>query len=127
MNKLSVLVIEDELPLRNALRDKFVFEGYDVYVAGDGIEGLEQFRAIKPDIILLDIMMPRLNGINFLKELKQSKELATVPVIVLSNIAQVKEEREAVKLGASDYLIKSDHSLSDLVALVGETIKKFTS
>ncbi len=94
---------------------KFLKEGFELIQAFDGEEGLEKAKAIKPDLILLDIIMPKLDGFVVLKTLKQDNELKRIPVILLTNLGQDEDIRKAKELGADDYFIKDNHTPAEVV------------
>lgn len=123
--KTKLLIVEDEASLRNALHDKFVREGFAVFTAKDGEVGLSVALQEKPDVILLDMMMPKMDGITMLHELRQKNEWAKrVPVLLLTNISSADKRmlKEIQIEGLADYLVKSDWSISKLVEKVKKTI-----
>ena len=115
MNALiKILIAEDDKFLRNVLRAKLVGEGFDVIAAADGEEALETLEKEHPDIVLLDIIMPKKNGFDVLEALRL-KGGTMVPIVILSNLGQEEDVRRGLALGAVDFLVKSDHSLKDVV------------
>lgn len=112
----TVLIIEDEPSVRRALRHKLELEGFTVAEAGNGKEGLRQALEIYPDLIILDIMMPLLNGEQVLKQLREDEWGKTVPVIVLTNTPFLEDEES--KQRSSEYLMKSATKLDQLMAVV---------
>jgi len=114
----KILIIEDEEVLSNILKEKLQIEGYDVFVAKDGVEGLSLMREIRPDLILLDILMPRQDGFGVLEDMKKEKELADIAVIIISNSGQPVEIERALKLGAKDYLVKAEFDPQEVVSKV---------
>ena len=119
--KYTLLIVEDEISLRHALRDKFIRKGFYVLEAKDGKEGLILALKKEPDMILLDIIMPKMNGMVMLKKLRQaSKWGRSVSVILLSNLGGDDEEMmaEIGKDRLADYLVKSNWSLDDVVKKV---------
>ncbi len=117
-----VLIVEDESSLREALRRKFEGQGFQVNVAEDGETGLQSAVDQKPDIILLDIMMPHIDGFSLLTLLKDHQNLKNVPVILLTNLGQSDDEKRGLELGAVEYLVKADHSLADIINIVNKYI-----
>lgn len=117
----KILVIEDEKILTQMYRDKFSKEGFKVILAFDGEEGLKLAKKEKPDLILLDILLPKDNGIAFLKKLRKEKNLNSVLVVAFSNYDDPETKKEAFQLGVKDYLIKTDYTPSEIV----EKIKKY--
>lgn len=118
----KVLIIEDEKILYNLLKDKLEKEGYQAIVAVDGVEGLEKIKSEKPDLILLDIVMPRKNGLELLEEVQEDKELKKIPVIIISNSGQPVEIDKARELGADDWLIKTEFDPNEVVEKVKKQI-----
>ncbi len=121
--KIKVLIIEDEEMLVNMYITKFEKEGYQASKAQNGKIGIEQAQSIKPDIILLDIMMPEVDGFMVLKNLKNNPETKDIPVIMLSNLGQEEDIEKGNKLGAVDYLIKADLTPKEVVNKVKEILK----
>lgn len=111
----KILVVEDDNSLLNVLRDKLAKEGFEVIRTQNGEEGLAAAFSGHPDLILLDILMPKMDGIAMLKQLRQDEWGKTVPVILLTNVGDVKHISDAVNNNVTDYLVKSDW---DLVAVV---------
>jgi|APSaa5957512576_1039674.scaffolds.fasta_scaffold172040_2 two-component system, OmpR family, alkaline phosphatase synthesis response regulator PhoP len=122
-NKKVLLIVEDDLALAKALVGKFSSENFDLLEAKNGQEGLEMALSKKPDLILLDIVMPRMDGISMLKELRQDDWGKDVPVIILSNLADAQNKPEIIQENVVDYLIKTDWSLEDIVKKVKDTLK----
>lgn len=120
--KKKVLIIEDEAPLSKILAETLTENGLEVDVAVHGEEGWHKTRENRPDLILLDIIMPRLDGFVFLKRLRANKKLADVPVIILSNLGQESDIAEARELGALDYLVKSNHTIEAIVQRVQQVL-----
>ncbi|EKD62577.1 MAG: Response regulator receiver protein [uncultured bacterium] len=113
-----VLIVEDDPLLAKMYKTKFVSEGFDVTTAEDGEVGLKSALEARPDFMILDIMMPRLSGIELLKKLRQSTGGVDIPVIVLSNLSEKKEMEEAKNLGVKEFLIKSNLTPKDIVEKV---------
>ena len=114
----NILLVEDDAILVEMYQAKFELEGHDIVVATNGEECLQKLETFTPDLILLDILMPKLNGFHVLKEIKKRHDLRQIPVILLTNLgeAEVDMNRElATALGVSDYLIKSHHTPDEVV------------
>lgn len=123
MNKMSkILIVEDEKSLQNALFEKLVRENYKIVLADDGEEGLKKAISEKPDLILLDIVMPNVDGIEMLRGLRDTKEGKDMPVMILTNLSKSDLTTEAMNLGAFDYLVKSDWSLEDLIKKINKKL-----
>lgn len=118
--KIKILIVEDEQSLVDLLLSKLRKEGYDVDFAYDGEEGLEKINQFNPDLILLDIMMPKKNGYEVLEELK-AKDIKT-PVIIISNSGQPVEIEKTKKLGAVGHLIKTEFSPEEVLDKVKQCL-----
>jgi two-component system, OmpR family, alkaline phosphatase synthesis response regulator PhoP len=114
----TILLADDEQFIVIAYKDGLERAGYAVDVAHDGNEVLSHLQTSQPNLILLDLIMPNLNGFEVLKSLKNDPNFATIPVMVLSNLSQPDDEAEARNLGAIDFIVKSDISLKDLLARI---------
>jgi DNA-binding response OmpR family regulator len=114
--KIKILIIEDEESLVELLQDKLKKEGYDVEVALDGEKGFAKIGVFNPDLILLDIVMPKMDGYEVLE--KMTEEKIKIPVIIISNSGQPVEIEKTTKLGAVDHLIKTEFSAADVLAKV---------
>jgi len=119
----KILVIEDDTFLRNAYRVKLTKSGYTVLLASDGKEGAEMVKSEKPDLILLDLVMPVVDGFTFLEDAKKSGGLPC-PVIVASNLGQKEDIDKATMLGAKDFIVKSDISMDALLEKVQRVVGK---
>jgi CheY-like chemotaxis protein len=123
----KILLVEDDAILVEMYQAKFELEGHEVEVATNGEECLEKLKSYVPELILLDILMPKLNGFHVLKEIKKQPNLRQIPVILLTNLgeAEVDMNQElANALGVSDYLIKSRHTPDEVVAKVVKVLSK---
>jgi two-component system, OmpR family, response regulator MprA len=116
----KVLVIEDEKDLRDAIQTALTYEGFEVETAEDGVDGYNKVHEFKPDLILLDILMPKQNGIDTLKSLRGEEWGKNVPVIIMTVLDDMDRISEALEAGASEYLVKTDISLGTIV----EKVKK---
>jgi CheY-like chemotaxis protein len=117
-----ILVAEDDRFLRKAAEMALKRQGYTVLTAADGEEALRAAQSVLPDLILLDLIMPKLNGFDVLQALKKEAPTAKIPVIVLSNLGQDRDVQQAMDAGAAAYFIKTDLSLQALVQRVEETL-----
>jgi CheY-like chemotaxis protein len=117
-----ILVAEDDRFLRRAAEMALKRQGHTVLTAADGEEALRTARSVLPDLILLDLIMPKLNGFDVLQALKKDAPTAHIPVIILSNLGQDRDVQQAMDAGASAYLIKTDLSLQALVQRVEEAL-----
>ncbi|MEK7118564.1 MAG: response regulator [Patescibacteria group bacterium] len=115
LNK-KVLIVEDEAPLRTAISDILSFEGFVVLQAKNGLEGLEAALKEHPDLILLDLMMPVMDGLTMLGKLRQDQEWGkNAGVILLTNINDPEKIAQVTDAGAYDFLVKSDWNIEDVV------------
>jgi len=116
----KILFIEDETSLQKAFGTILKDKGYEVVSALDGETGLKLAKEENPDLILLDIILPKIHGFEVLKKLKEEKETQQIPVIVLTNLEDMENVGKALELGAMSYLIKAQYSLEEVL----EKIKK---
>ena len=117
-NKKHILVVEDENTLAFALKKKLESAGYLVNVALDGKDALNKIEAEKPDLILLDLILPVMDGFAVLKELKKVPEYENLPIIVLTNLSSDEDIADVLNAGGTDYFIKTEHSLDDIILAV---------
>lgn len=117
----KILLIEDEKILIDLYRDGFTEAGFEMSVSLTAEEGLKAAKKEKPDLIILDILLPRENGIFFLEQFKKDPKIRSIPVVVLSNLDDPETRKKALKLGVKDYLIKTDYTPHELI----EKIKGF--
>ncbi len=118
--KKKIAIIEDEEIMIDILKRKIFQQGYEVVLARDGEEGLNLIKKEKPDLILLDIIMPKMNGFEVMAEINKDPQLKKIPIIVISNSGQPVELDKAKKLGAKDWLIKTEFDPKEVI----EKVKK---
>ena len=123
-DKSKILVVEDEEILLTALQEELKQGGYETMGAGDGEEGLAKVKSFLPDLILLDLVMPKMDGMEVLKKLKESEDTKNVPVVILTNLSDYERISEALSLGAKDYLVKANYSLADLLEKVKTVLNR---
>jgi DNA-binding response OmpR family regulator len=116
----KILFVEDEVALQKAFGTILKDKGYDVVSAFDGETGLKLAKEVKPNLILLDLILPKIHGFEVLKKLKEEKETQQIPVIVLTNLEDMENVDKALELGAMSYLVKAQYSLEEIL----EKIKK---
>jgi len=124
MSKIRVLIVEDDPFLRSIYSTKFKGQGYEVILAENGEAGLNLSSKEKPDIILLDIMMPKIDGFRFLEKIKKKKEEAKIPIILLTNLSQKKDIDKGLAMGADDYLVKAHFMPSEVVEKIEKLIQQ---
>jgi CheY-like chemotaxis protein len=123
---VKILIVEDD-PLMSRMYQKiFSFEGYAVEIAANGREGLEKVGQVKPTIVLLDIMMPVMNGLVFLEKMKCDPDTKNIPVVILTNLAGQQDAERAIIKGAVKYIIKSEYEPKEVVNMVKEIIAGYT-
>lgn len=122
-NKKTILIIEDEKFLLEMYQSRFEKDGYQVLTAMSGRKGLELAQKEKPDLIILDILMPGMDGYEVIKKLKKDSQTEKIPILVFSNLGQPEEINQGLKLGADDYIIKTDLTPSELINKVEIMLK----
>lgn len=120
----KILFIEDESALQRAVTSVLTHEGYQTFSAMDGEAGLQITHKEMPDLILLDLIIPKKDGFNVLAELKQDPTTARIPVIVLTNLEGSAEVERALTLGATTYLVKTNYKLEEVVEKIKSILKE---
>lgn len=118
----TILVVEDTELIRRMYQDKLVQDGYTVLVAGDGQEGLNLLRANHVDLVVLDLIMPVMSGLEALQVIKNDPRTKDIPVIVLSNLGQEGDVERGIEMGATDYMIKNSAKPADVAAKIRLTL-----
>lgn len=116
--KKIILVVEDEHFLSDIYKHQLEERGCGVHVAGDGLEALEVLTRVKPDVILLDLIMPAMNGFAFLEALRAQAAHKTRRVVVLTNLGQEEDQARVKALGVEEYLVKTQVGIEDVMALI---------
>lgn len=114
----KILIIEDEEIISTLLQNKLAKEGFNVVVAINGEDGLQQMKAARPDLVLLDIIMPQKDGFQVMEEMHRDEKLAGIPVIIISNSGQPVELSRAKELGVKDWLVKTEFDPQEVIAKV---------
>ncbi len=122
MSKVLLLIEDDPLMLR-LYRKIFKLEGYEVELAAGGQEGLDKAKSDKPTLVLLDIMMPKMDGFEVLGKFKEDPETKDIPVVVLTNLAGTQDAKKAMEMGALKYIIKSEQDPKEVAILVKEVLE----
>lgn len=122
--KKIILVVEDEDPLQLVLRDVLTVEGYEVVSAVNGVEGLEMALRDHPDLILLDILMPKMDGLEMLKKLREDEWGKKAPVIVLTNLSDNEDIAKAVEEDVFEYFVKTDIRIDQVIQRIRDKIGK---
>lgn len=116
----SILLVEDEALLSNLLRQRLEKEGFKTLIARDGEEALKLLKENKPDLVLLDIIMPKISGFEFMERLREDPSVAKAPIIIISNLGQESDMEKGQTLGAAGYFVKARMSIDELVGKVKE-------
>lgn len=124
LRRPKILIVEDETSLLTVLADKFKREGFLVVTANDGQEGIEAATAQRPQLIILDLIMPGMDGLTMLKKLREDKWGQHAPVLILSNLSDTEAIEQANGRGVLDFLVKSNWGLDDVVSKAREVLKK---
>jgi DNA-binding response OmpR family regulator len=119
----KVLIIEDDKFLRELIAQKLIKEGFEVLEAVDGEEGMRKVKEERPDLILLDLILPGIDGFEVLSRIKQDPALSPIPVIILSNLGQKDDVEKGMKLGAIDYLIKAHFTPGEIIEKIKSALK----
>jgi CheY-like chemotaxis protein len=114
----KILLVEDDLTLLRMYQRILTIDGYGIETATDGVAGYEKARIFKPDLILLDVMMPKMNGLQTLEKLKQDPDTKKIPVFVLTNVSSDSEIQSAEQLGAEKYLNKSVYEPNEVIEII---------
>ena len=122
----KVLIVEDDFLLLEILSKKFIKSGFDVNIAINGEECMKVLKSRKPDIIILDIVMPVMDGFEGLQQMRSLAELSSIPVIVLSNLGREEDVQKAKSMGAKDFLVKSNFTTQEIVDKVSNMLKSKT-
>lgn len=121
MNK-KILIVEDDIALRQTLAEFLDAEDFSVITASDGEEGVHAAKSGMPNLILLDIILPKKNGYDVIKELREDEKTRDIPIILLTNLGSLSDIEKALALGATTYLVKGDYQLKEIVEKIKETL-----
>lgn len=122
--KIKILLVEDDVDLQDMYESKFKMEGFGVVKAENGAIALDMIRTEKPDIVLLDIVMPEVDGFQVLQDIKNDPNTKDIPVILLTNLGQDSDIKKGIQLGAVDYLIKANFTPNEVVAKINKALGK---
>jgi DNA-binding response OmpR family regulator len=118
----SILVVEDDRFLRELMSQKLIREGFKTILAVDGEEGLKKIKEEKPGLVLLDLILPGIDGFEVLTKVKADPEISQTPIIILSNLGQREDVERGMKLGATDYLIKAHFTPGEIIEKIKNII-----
>ncbi len=121
-----ILVVEDDPIISEMYHTAFTFDNFEVKTAADGEEGLATMRSWAPTIVLLDVMMPKLNGLQVLEIMKSEEGLKNIPVIVLTNLSDKHDAESALSRGAVKYIVKAEHNPKEVTEIVKEILGAYT-
>lgn len=119
----KILVVEDDINLQKTLLDYLKRENFETLGASNGEDGIILAKKEKPDLILLDIVLPRKNGYEVIKELKSDDNASRIPIVLLTNLGSSNDVEKALNLGATTYLVKADYKLEEIIAKIKEILK----
>ena len=123
MGVKNILIIEDDDFFRELIRKKLLSENINVLEAVDGESGIKLVSEKKPDLIILDLLLPNMDGFEVLSKIKSNTDLSSIPVIILSNLGQQEDIERGLKLGADDYLVKSQFDIDQVTDKIKTTLK----
>jgi len=119
ISQKKIVIIDDDSEIRKMYGQKFSMQtNWQIFTARDGKEGLEMIKQLQPDLILLDIIMPKIDGFDVLKKIKKNSALKNIPLIMLTNLADQEDKDQALKRGANDYLVKANYTPQQVCDLV---------
>ena len=118
----KILIVEDDIVLQNALKEYLTREEFEIMCASDGEEGLQMAMDNDPDLILLDIVLPKKDGYEVLSEVKNNEKTNHIPVVLLTNLGSVLDVQKALDLGATTYLVKADYKLEEISLKIKEIL-----
>ena len=119
----KILIVEDDKFLRELIVQKLLRESYEIIEAVDGEKGLKMIKDEKPDLVLLDLILPGMDGFEVLAKIKEDASVSQIPIIILSNLGQKDDIERGLKLGAADYLIKAHFTPGEIIEKIKNIIK----
>lgn len=119
-----ILLVDDDLTLREMYDERLKSEGFEIVQASNGEEAIAKAHELKPNVILLDVMMPKINGFDVLKQLKEDPDTKEIPVIILTALIQDVDKAQGKKLGAAEYIVKSETMPGDVIAKIKSVMVK---
>jgi len=122
-DKKTILVVEDEQALQEALKLKLGKAGFEVFTASSGEEALNVLKTLRPTLISLDLLLPKMNGLEVLRKIRENPELANLPVVVVSVSGGSEKLKQAFGFNVVDYLIKSEYTIENVVERLEEILK----
>ena len=122
MEQKKILIVEDDPTLRETLKEFMIKEDFQVFAAADGEEGVISAKTENPDLILLDIILPKKNGYEVIKELRADEVTKRTPIVLLTNLGSLSDIEKALSLGATTYLVKNDYKLKEITDKIRELL-----
>jgi len=119
----KILIIEDDPFLSEMYSTKLIQEGFETEIAINGKQGMDKIKNIKPDLILLDIVLPKMDGFEILESVKKNSKLKNIPIVLLTNLGQKNEIEKGLSLGADEYIIKAHFTPTAVVTKIKEVLK----
>ena len=119
----KILIIEDDSFLSEMYSTKLIQEGFETEIAINGKQGLDKIKSIKPDLVLLDIVLPKMDGFEILESVKKDSKLKNIPIVLLTNLGQKNEIEKGLLLGADEYIIKAHFTPTAVVTKIKEILK----
>jgi DNA-binding response OmpR family regulator len=123
MENKKVLIVEDDPILQRTVFDFLALEGFEMVAASNGEEGIEMAKSENPDLILLDIILPKKDGFEVIETLKADEKTKNIPIILLTNLGSLNDVEKALKMGANNYLVKADYKMEEVAKKVKEVLK----
>ena len=120
----NILIVEDDKFLRELISQKLIKEKYNVSEAIDGEEGIKKIKEEKPDLVLLDLILPGIDGFEVLAQMKEDRNVTKIPAIILSNLGQKEDIEKGLKLGAVDYLVKAHFTPAEIIEKIEAVLSK---
>lgn len=121
---MKILIVEDEEVLASVMAEKFEKAGFSTRIAVDGEQALILVNSFKPSIIALDLMLPKVDGFDFLKRIKEDNSLKDIPVVIMSNLSDDDDIKKALNMGAVDYFVKANHPINEIVEKIKAVLLK---
>lgn len=118
MENKNILIVEDDSSMRDLLEEAFIHARFNVYISKDGEDAIEKIARYIPDVVLLDIILPKKDGFEVLKQIRENPSLKSIPVILLTNLERSEDVERALSFGATTYLVKSNYALREIVEKV---------
>ena len=115
MKKAKIVLVEDDAILSKVIDEELSEAGFDVITSFDGVKGLSAVKSKKPDLVLLDLMLPEMHGFEVLAELKKDPEVQSIPVMILTMLGSDDDIKKGLQLGAVDYIVKSQHAVGEII------------